>query len=982
MATLREQAKTSIPRVLRNSLSHGNNSLDAEREQLEREQLNAVTKALSVVECPVKEKHVRTIIIGTFKQKTSQSFWNLVSSKAPLHGNPIVCWKFLHILHKMLREGHPRVVAESIRHKGLIEDLGKLWGHLKEGFGLLISLYCKLLVVKMDFHQRNPDFPGNLAVDKETLVKIGNNDAGNFYELCIEFLDYMDEILSLEKGVFSSLDVSKSNSMTASGQCRLAPLIVCIQDSVHLYDYTVKLLFLLHQHLPPDTLAGHTNRFHVQFTRLRKFYLSSTNLQYFKHLVQVPSLPDSPPNFLVASELSHHVTPVAVVPDLVEEVDDSASEISAVPLVDERERYIDQLLAELESLQMRVTQLEDTKQQQELQLRAAEDRIREEQSLQDRLKADIGSNQAQIAALTAMVQEAQQVQSATAERDDKSKTMEDKFTKLKELYQKLREEHINLLRHKADVDKKLAGSEISKNDAIKSKEIMEKKVEEFLGQITAMKETVSLAESEQSKQIHNLQATNISLTSKLGDAENELRQKDETVTTLEKQLFDRDVELTQMKLRSSDADQNKHNLEYEIVELTAQNRELKCTNEGNSGIIQELKEQIENKNELIAAKNAALKDLAERKERESQSSIQAGLGVLEGVKTLEDIESVTCSGYSLIDLCSRMSGEGVDWKNPVLVGHYGALVWGLGKGVGNTCPDMDIGYRLSQATDGMVKECREFIEVPGGTNERVKEALNEVQQAANNVLKSLGKETDLAELVAQEISAMDIAIEEAAKKIEELLEASRKKDSGAKLEVNEAVLDSCTALVKAIKELVNKSKQLQKEIIHERGAGVSDREFYKKNSRWTEGLISAAKAVGLGAKLLVDAADRVVLGSGKFEEIMVASQEIAGSTAQLVIASRVKAKEGSNKFHELKLASKVVTEATGAVVAVAKSSSVAVENVDLDFSGLSAHQTKTLEMNTQVRLLTLESEVEAERAKLAQLRRQHYKTGADGVEEQ
>ena len=28
------------------------------------------------------------------------------------------------------------------------------------------------------------------------------------------------------------------------------------------------------------------------------------------------------------------------------------------------------------------------------------------------------------------------------------------------------------------------------------------------------------------------------------------------------------------------------------------------------------------------------------------------------------------------------------------------------------------------------------------------------------------------------------------------------------------------------------------------------------SSRWTEGLISAAKAVGLGAKLLVDAADR------------------------------------------------------------------------------------------------------------------------------
>ena len=55
--------------------------------------------------------------------------------------------------------------------------------------------------------------------------------------------------------------------------------------------------------------------------------------------------------------------------------------------------------------------------------------------------------------------------------------------------------------------------------------------------------------------------------------------------------------------------------------------------------------------------------------------------------------------------------------------------------------------------------------------------------------------------------------------------------------------------------------------------------------------------------------------------------------------------------------------------------------MDLDISGLSAHQTKTLEMNVQVRLLTLESQLETERTKLAQLRRQHYKDGADGVEQ-
>ncbi|TFJ95395.1 epoxide hydrolase [Platysternon megacephalum] len=38
---------------------------------------------------------------------------------------------------------------------------------------------------------------------------------------------------------------------------------------------------------------------------------------------------------------------------------------------------------------------------------------------------------------------------------------------------------------------------------------------------------------------------------------------------------------------------------------------------------------------------------------------------------------------------------------------------------------------------------------------------------------------------------------------------------------------------------------------------------------------------------MVDAADLVVQGKGKFEELMVCSHEIAASTAQLVAASKV-----------------------------------------------------------------------------------------------
>lgn len=59
-------------------------------------------------------------------------------------------------------------------------------------------------------------------------------------------LDYMDAILSLQKQVFASIDMSRATSMTAHGQCRLAPLIICIQDSCPLYDFIVKIMFDLH----------------------------------------------------------------------------------------------------------------------------------------------------------------------------------------------------------------------------------------------------------------------------------------------------------------------------------------------------------------------------------------------------------------------------------------------------------------------------------------------------------------------------------------------------------------------------------------------------------------------------------------------------------------------------------------------------------------------------------------------------------------
>ncbi|KPP57038.1 hypothetical protein Z043_125281, partial [Scleropages formosus] len=306
----------------------------------------SINKAINTQEVAVKEKHARNILL------------------CPV--NAVLCWKFCHVFHKLLRDGHPNVIKDSMRNKADLSDMSRMWGHLSEGYGKLCSVYLKLLITKMEFHIKNPRFPGNLQMTDRQLEEAGENDVNNFFQLTVEMFDYLECELNLFLAVFSSLDMSRSVSVTAAGQCRLAPLIQVILDCSHLYDYTVKLLFKLHSCLPADTLQGHRDRFQEQFKKLKNLFYRSSNLQYFKRLIQIPQLPEvsantpppgwfgptsnhpppkkrnwhslpnvvsvalrtlgsgqaftlapalqNPPNFLRASALSEHISPVVVIP--------------------------------------------------------------------------------------------------------------------------------------------------------------------------------------------------------------------------------------------------------------------------------------------------------------------------------------------------------------------------------------------------------------------------------------------------------------------------------------------------------------------------------------------------------------------------------------------------------------------------------------------------------------------------------------------
>lgn len=142
----------------------------------------------------------------------------------------------------------------------------------------------------------------------------------------------------------------------------------------------------------------------------------------------------------------------------------------------------------------------------------------------------------------------------------------------------------------------------------------------------------------------------------------------------------------------------------------------------------------------------------------------------------------------------------------------------------------------------------------------------------------------------------------------------------------------------------------QQEIV-QAGRGSSSRTaFYKKNNRWTEGLISAAKAVASSTNTLIETADGVLSKRNSPEQLIVASNDVAASTAQLVAASRVKAGFMSRSQERLEQASKAVGAACRSLVrqvqAMIKERSQDEDQVD--YTKLGSHEFKVREMEQQV----------------------------------
>ncbi|KAF7999468.1 hypothetical protein HF325_006144 [Metschnikowia pulcherrima] len=205
---------------------------------------------------------------------------------------------------------------------------------------------------------------------------------------------------------------------------------------------------------------------------------------------------------------------------------------------------------------------------------------------------------------------------------------------------------------------------------------------------------------------------------------------------------------------------------------------------------------------------------------------------------------------------------------------------------------------------------------------------------------------------------------------------------GKDVEVHGSILKAALAITKAVSTLIAAATDSQVEIVSRNRGDNSSKEFYKKNNRWTEGLISASKAVGGATNILIQTANGVLKGENVPEQLIVACNEVAASTAQLVAASRVKANFISKTQDHLEASSKTVNLACKSLVSQVQTL-VRAENSNeepLNLDLLTTYEGKTLEMEQQVQILKLENSLMSARKRLAEIRKHGYADDFSGDE--
>lgn len=606
--------------------------------------------------------------------------------------------------------------------------------------------------------------------------------------------------------------------------------------------------------------------------------------------------------------------------------------------------------------------------------------------------------------------------------------LRDKYDKLALLYQRLRTEHLDLIQKFNTVKLKAASAQ----EAIDKREKLEREVKTKNLELANMirerdralheKDRISGGNREELEKLKrelrmaNDRADNAER-SKGNELSSVMSKYNREMADLEEVLRNKNRALQELQSKSRDGDSDLEHL------LREKEEELAIAQEGMDQVLIELNDlrmsQGETDNALdgqidamLLANIAKIVDMidsilqsgvqmVDQSLYELESTMQAGNQNSTPAYVLSQIEKASASATEFATAFNNFIADGPNSSHAEIIRLVTTLSGSIADVLSNTkgltrlatdekkADQLISGARQSaQATLKFFRGLQSFrldsmdpvqkTDVVINNNNDVQMNLQKLNKLVDTFAPNAGKLSnnngDLGDLVDSELNKAADAIAAAVARLQKLKNKPTDGYTTYELRIHDSILDAAMAVTNAIAKLIKAATATQQEIV-QAGRGSSSRTaFYKKNNRWTEGLISAAKAVATSTNTLIETADGVLSGRNSPEQLIVASNDVAASTAQLVAASRVKAGFMSRSLEGLETASKAVGAACRALVRQVQEliKDRAGEEEEVDYSKLGGHEFKVREMEQQVEILQLENSLAAARRRLGEMRKISY----------
>ncbi|CZT20521.1 probable cytoskeleton assembly control protein Sla2 [Ramularia collo-cygni] len=632
----------------------------------------------------------------------------------------------------------------------------------------------------------------------------------------------------------------------------------------------------------------------------------------------------------------------------------------------------------------------------------------------------------------------QNFQQQTASKDDQIRALQEqvntwrtKYEALAKLYSQLRHEHLELLQKFKGVQLKAASAQ----EAIDKREKLERELKTKNLELADMirerdralhdkdrttgghkdeleklkrelRMALDRADNEQRAKGSELSAMLSRHNREIADLEEALRNKTRALDDMQMKLGEGSSDLqAQLREKEDELEIYKSSLDQALVEL----EELRQNGGGVDNAMDEqidvmLLDNIRKINDIIDSVLQAGVQRVDDALYELDSSMQAGNQNASGPYVLSQIEKAQSSAMEFSTAFNNFIADGPNSTHAEVIrtvhtfSNAIADVLSNTKGLTRFASDDKKADQLISSTRRSASSTVDFFrgimsyrldgledlqktDVVINKNNEVQIALNNLSKLADAFapkgVKVTNTSGDLGELVDREMGNAALAIEAATERLTKLMNKPRDQYSTYELKIHDEILEAAIAVTNAIAQLIRAATASQQEIVKEgRGSGgMSKTQFYKKNNRWTEGLISAAKAVASSTNMLIETADGVISGRNSAEQLIVASNDVAASTAQLVAASRVKASFMSKTQERLEECSKAVGQACRGLVRqvqeiIRRRDSGGDEATD--YSKLSGHDFKVAQMEQQVEILQLENSLAAARGRLGEMRKLSY----------